>query len=229
MHVGVDQNGVPLSSDEDEKADFINSLVHEDASQYFFFDGEKINDYSTASGSQYKDAIARVLGIKEIDNAVEDLHLLKKEFEKIRDAWIHTQNKYQDILQQKEEADQKVAEQEALLEQYEREINAANEQIQKDEDKLKDFKEISEKVTQKQKLSEEIKQLTEDLKRVRGEQSECFQKNATLMLAASILQNTAGYSCRAGRISHHWAGERVPGSSYRAAYLHMRRTNDRFP
>lgn len=76
------KNGVPLSSDEDEKADFINSLVHEDASQYFFFDGEKINDYSTASGSQYKDAIARVLGIKEIDNAVEDLHLLKKSLRK---------------------------------------------------------------------------------------------------------------------------------------------------
>lgn len=180
------KNDVPLSSEEDEKADFINSLVHQDASQYFFFDGEKINDYSTASGSQYKDAIARVLGIKEVDNAVEDLGLLKKEFEKNRDAWIQTQNKYQDILQQKMEADQKVAEQEALLRQYEQEINAANEQIQKDEDKLKDFKEISEKVTQKQKLSEEIKQLTDDLKRTRQEQSECFQKNATLMLAASI-------------------------------------------
>lgn len=170
------KNDVPVSSEEDEKADFINSLVHQDASQYFFFDGEKINDYSTASGSQYKDAIARVLGIKEVDNAVEDLGLLKKEFEKNRDAWIQTQNKYQDILQQKMEADQKVAEQEALLRQYEQEINAANEQIQKDEDKLKDFKEISEKVTQKQKLSEEIKQLTEDLKRIRREQSECFQK-----------------------------------------------------
>ena len=180
------KNDVPLSSEEDEKADFINSLVHQDASQYFFFDGEKINDYSTASGSQYKDAIARVLGIKEVDNVVEDLGLLKKEFEKNRDAWIQTQNKYQDILQQKMEADQKVAEQEALLRQYEQEINAANEQIQKDEDKLKDFKEISEKVTQKQKLSEEIKQLTNDLKHTRQEQSECFQKNATLMLAASI-------------------------------------------
>ena len=180
------KNDVPLSSEEDEKADFINSLVHQDASQYFFFDGEKINDYSTANRSQYKDAIARVLGIKEVDNAVEDLGLLKKEFEKNRDAWIQTQNKYQDILQQKMEADQKVAEQEALLRQYEQEINAANEQIQKDEDKLKDFKEISEKVTQKQKLSEGIKQLTDDLKRTRQEQSECFQKNATLMLAASI-------------------------------------------
>ena len=177
------KNGVPLSSEEDEKADFINSLVHQDASQYFFFDGEKINDYSTASGNQYKDAIARVLGIKEIDNAVEDLGLLKKEFEKSRDAWIQTQNKYQDILQQKTEAEQKVAELEALLRQYEQEINAANEQIQKDEE---DFKEISEKVTQKQKLSEEIKKLTEELKRIRREQSECFQKNATLMLAASI-------------------------------------------
>lgn len=55
-----------------------------------------------------------------------------------------------------------------------------------EKDKLKDFKEISEKVTQKQRLSEEIKGLTEDLKRVKNEQSECFQKNATLMLAASI-------------------------------------------
>lgn len=64
-----------------------------------------------------------MLGIKEIDNAVEDLRLLKKDFEKNRDAWIQTQNKYQDILQQKEEADQKVAEQEALLDQYEREIS----------------------------------------------------------------------------------------------------------
>lgn len=180
------KNDVPLSSEEDEKADFINSLVHQDASQYFFFDGEKINDYSTASGSQYKDAIARVLGIKEVDNAVEDLGRLKKDFEKDRDSWIQTQNKYQDILQQKIEADQKVADQEALLRQYEQEINAANEQIQKDEDSLKDFKEISEKVTQKQKLSEQIKQLTEDLKRIRREQSECFQKNATLMLAATI-------------------------------------------
>lgn len=180
------KNGVPLSTDEDEKADFINSLVHEDASQYFFFDGEKINDYSTASGSKYKDAIARVLGIKEIDNAVEDLRLLKKDFEKNRDAWILTQNNYLDILQQKEEADQEVAKQEDLLAQYEREINAANEQIRKNEDELKNFKEISEKVTQKQKLSEEIKRLTADLKRVKNEQSECFQKNATLMLAASI-------------------------------------------
>ena len=101
------KNDVPLSSEEDEKADFINSLVHQDASQYFFFDGEKINDYSTASGSQYKDAIARVLGIKEVDNAVEDLGLLKKEFEKNRDAWIQTQNKYQDILQQKMEPTRK--------------------------------------------------------------------------------------------------------------------------
>ena len=144
-----------------------------------------------------------MLGIKEIDNAVEDLHLLKKEFEKIRDAWIHTQNKYQDILQQKEEADQKVAEQEALLEQYEREINAANEQIQKDEDKLKDFKEISEKVTQKQKLSEEIKQLTEDLKRVRGNNLSVFKRMPPSCWQLLFCKNTAGYSCRAGRISHH--------------------------
>ena len=103
----VYKDGETLS--ETEKSDFESYLLQTlppNLFRFYFFDGEKINDYSTASGSQYKDAIARVLGIKEIDNAVEDLRLLKKDFEKNRDAWIQTQNKYQDILQQKDEGDQ---------------------------------------------------------------------------------------------------------------------------
>lgn len=124
------KNDVPITADTEEKADFINSLVHEDAAQYFFFDGEKINDYSTANGSQYKEAIARILGIKEIENAIEDLRIIKKDFERDRDSWLSKQKSYNDVLEQKNEADKKVESLSAQITQYENEILAANEAIE---------------------------------------------------------------------------------------------------
>lgn len=178
------QDGVPISSDNEEKADFINSLVHEDAAQYFFFDGEKINDYSTASGSQYKEAIARILGIKEIENAIEDLRIIKKDFEKERDSWLSKQETYNSILEQKNAADAEVNTLSNDIAQYDNEINTAKEQIQKLEDELKKFNDIREKVEQKQKISEEIEELGADLTEAEKSRDECFRKNATLVLAA---------------------------------------------
>lgn len=178
------KDGVPVSSDMEEKADFINSLVHEDAAQYFFFDGEKINDYSTASGSQYKEAIARILGIKEIENAIEDLRIIKKEFEKERDAWVSKQKSYTNVLEQKNEADKKVQEYAEQIAKYEREITAANEAIQRNEDELKKFNDIREKVEQKQHVADEIANLSAQLENARRARDDCFKKNATLILAA---------------------------------------------
>lgn len=178
------KDGVPVSSDMEEKADFINSLVHEDAAQYFFFDGEKINDYSTASGSQYKEAIARILGIKEIENAIEDLRIIKKEFEKDRDAWVSKQKSYTNVLVQKNEADKKVQEYAELIAKYEREIAAANEAIQRNEDELKTFNDIREKVERKQHVSDEIADITIRLENAKRARDDCFKKNATLILAA---------------------------------------------
>lgn len=178
------KDGVPVSADAEEKTDFINSLVHEDAAQYFFFDGEKINDYSTASGSQYKEAIARILGIKEIENAIEDLRIIKKEFEKDRDAWVSKQKSYNSVLEKKNAADKDVQEYANLIDKYEKEITAANEGIQKDEDELKKFNDIKEKVERKQRVSDEIKELSEQLEKATGARDDCFMKNATLILAA---------------------------------------------
>ena len=178
------KDGVPVSSDMEEKADFINSLVHEDAAQYFFFDGEKINDYSTASGSQYKEAIARILGIKEIENAIEDLRIIKKEFEKDRDAWVSKQKSYTNVLEQKNESDKKVQEYADLIEKYEKEIAAANEAIQRNEDELKNFNDIREKVERKQHVSDEIADISSQLENAKRARDDCFKKNATLILAA---------------------------------------------
>ena len=139
----VVKNGIPVTTQEEEKIDYINSLIHQDAAQYFFFDGEKINDYSLASGSKdstkYKDAIARILGIKEIDNAIEDLQILRNDYEKDRDAWIKKQGQHQTILQEKEEIARVVEDESTLIAKYDSEISAADERIRRFEDKLKDL------------------------------------------------------------------------------------------
>lgn len=178
------KDGIPVSGDTEEKADFINSLVHEDAAQYFFFDGEKINDYSTANGSQYKEAIARILGIKEIENAIEDLSIIKKEFEKDRDNWVSKQQSYANDLEKKNEAAKQVQDFATLIKKHEEEISAANDGIQRAEDELKKFNDIQEKVERKQNVSAEISRLNLQLEEARKTRDDCFKKNATLILAS---------------------------------------------
>ena len=182
----VVKNGIPVTTQEEEKIDYINSLIHQDAAQYFFFDGEKINDYSLASGSKdstkYKDAIARILGIKEIDNAIEDLQILRNDYEKDRDAWIKKQGQHQTILQEKEEIARVVEDESTLIAKYDSEISAADERIRRFEDKLKDFEENQGRIERKQSIESKIKRTTDNKNACVLERDTCLQKNATCIL-----------------------------------------------
>lgn len=189
--LNIFKDGVPLTADNEEKADFINSLVHEDASQYFFFDGERINDYSTASGGQYKEAIARILGIKEIENAIEDMNLITQELERERDEYLQRQERYNDTLLKKNGISDKVQAITKEIAAFEDEISAAREGIQRKEDELKKYEDIREKVERKQKLTEEMEDLKAKLEEIRAKQSECIKNNATLILAANIYAKMA--------------------------------------
>lgn len=184
--LNIIKNGTPLIADVDEKADFINSLIHQDASQYFFFDGEKITNYSVASGDQYKEAIARILGIKEIDNAIEDLGLIKKDFERERDAWIQKQNKYADKLEKKERVSEEVQRYEGLIRQYDDEIRAANDKERKIEDKLKDFEQNQNRIETKRKIESDISRLESEKQQASDESAECWRKNATCILGICV-------------------------------------------
>lgn len=175
-------NGRPITADNEEKADYINSLIHEDAAQYFFFDGEKINDYSIANSEKYKDAIARILGIKEIENTILDLAQVQKDYEKGRDEALKKLDKYEDILQKKKQIEQQVFLRNELLNKYQSEIQAATELIQKYEDELKKFEDIKEQVEQKQALSVTINEQEERLKAIEKKRDECFQKNSSVIL-----------------------------------------------
>lgn len=185
----ITKGDIPIAvNDESEKMDYINSIVHEDAAQYFFFDGEKINDYSVADGPEYREAIARILGIKEVENAIDDLKRIAKEYEKERDACLKKQNTYNDILQQKEVLASSVQELEQLDNAYQTEIQEGNALITKHEEELKKFTEIGERVTKKQKLDQKIKEYERELSLLEEERQKIFQKNSTIILGEILFE-----------------------------------------
>lgn len=185
----ITKGGVPISATDDaEKMDYINSIVHEDAAQYFFFDGEKINDYSVADGPEYREAIARILGIKEVENAIDDLKRIAKEYEKERDACLEEQSIYNDTLQRKKDLEQTVQGLEELDRSYLAEIQDGNALIAKHEEELKKFDEIGAKVARKQELTQQIKAHESELESLEAERQELFQKNATVILGGILFE-----------------------------------------
>lgn len=185
----ISKGGVPISATDDaEKMDYINSIVHEDAAQYFFFDGEKINDYSVADGPEYREAIARILGIKEVENAIEDLKRIAKEYEKERDTCLEEQNTYNDTLQQKKDLEETVQGLEELDRSYLIEIQDGNALITKHEEELKKFTEIGAKVARKQELTRQIKEHQNELESLEAERRDLFHKNATVVLGGILFE-----------------------------------------
>lgn len=181
------KGGTPVSAnDESEKMDFINSIVHEDAAQYFFFDGEKINNYSVGDGQEYREAIARILGIKEVENAIDDLKRIEKEYEKERDACLEKQHTYNDILQEKKELGNSLQQFEDLDRKYQTELQEGYALIERHEEQLKTFAEIGEKVKRKQELTHKIKE--HELVALEAKQQEIFQKNATIVLGGILFE-----------------------------------------
>ena len=79
------ENDVPFMVDkndtESNKQDWVDRILPKDASQFFFFDGEEIQQYIKNENKEVKKAIEKVLGIKELLNAIIDLNSISGEFE----------------------------------------------------------------------------------------------------------------------------------------------------
>ena len=69
--------GTTPSTSGGESRDMIDAILPRDASQFFFFDGEEIQGYIKNQSAQVKHAIEKILGIKEMYNAADDLSYIK--------------------------------------------------------------------------------------------------------------------------------------------------------
>jgi DNA sulfur modification protein DndD len=150
------RNGTPesISGIEDEKR-FIESVLPEEASQFFLFDGEEIQGYTqNPPKPNIKSAIEMLLGIKELLNAIDDLKRVKTvQEEKVRNELA----KHDELLDEKkflDELAEQLSKKDEELEQMGSQISMLQGQKSKFETELKQFEEVREILEQK-KISEE--------------------------------------------------------------------------
>ncbi len=181
------ENGsVLITEGNDEKNDYINAIVHEDAAKYFFFDGEKIEAYNIATAVDYKEAITRILGLKEIENARDDYKKIEEDFEKERDKILEEQKEASKILDSKKIIENDLTALERDFKDYESELKTIKTRVVRLEEELKNHEDIKEKIEEKQKLALEEIKILEDIKSIEKRKIEIFKQHGTIILGCKI-------------------------------------------
>ncbi|MGE5474808.1 MAG: hypothetical protein ACM3UU_11365 [Ignavibacteriales bacterium] len=181
------ENGSELiPENSEEKNDYINAIVHEDAAKYFFFDGEKIETYNIATAVDYKEAITRILGIKEIENARDDYKKIKDDFEKERDKILEEQKEASKILVSKKTVENDLKALKRDFKDYESELKSIKSRIIKLEEELKSHDDIKNKIEEKQKLVLEENKISVEIKSFERTKIEIFKQHGTIILGCRI-------------------------------------------
>lgn len=189
-HLEIWENGNELVEDNFEtKYDYINSIVHEEAAKYFFFDGEKIEAYNIASAADYKEAIMRILGLTEIENAWDDFEKIRNEYEKERNKYLEEQKEASKVLEAKKEIENKLELYHKDLEDYENELKQIKSRIAKHEEDLKSHETIKGQIEEKQKLRTEEEDLINSIKLVEQKKVDIFKQNSTIILGCMMADN----------------------------------------
>ncbi|KEO84707.1 AAA family ATPase [Tumebacillus flagellatus] len=186
--LGIWKNGEAMDNEPREAYDFINSIIHEDAAKYFFFDGEKIDAYNIASGADYKEAILRILGIKEIEFAISDFRTLVKEYENSRDALLVKETKGAELIKKRQGLLSEIEQYENDITIHKKELKEIQSRIVKREDELKKYEEIKSKIEERQQIRDTLKDLRDRAVVLDDEKMKVFRENGTMILG-SILAN----------------------------------------
>jgi DNA sulfur modification protein DndD len=138
----------------------IEDIIPKESSKYYFFDGEEISKYTTVPPEDsIKNLIEKLLGIKEIKNAIEDLEKLKedkydKRIRKLGREISATESDARAADERKIELDYMVKEQEEL----EREIEHQNRELLRYDRELAETEKIAEKLDELTTLKKELEE-----------------------------------------------------------------------
>lgn len=175
-----------LTEGNDEKNDYINSIVHEQAAKYFFFDGEKIEAYNIATPADYKEAITRILGIKEIENARDDFKKIEDDFEKERDKTLEEQKEALKVLDAKKVVETEMSALDRDYRDFESELKSTKSRIVKLEEELKNHEDIKSKIEEKQRLAAEETKISFEINEFEKRKREIFKQHGTIILGCKI-------------------------------------------
>jgi len=181
--VRVDNKVLPW----DEQNDFINSIIPKDASKYFFFDGEKIKTYALARSSEYKEAIIKILGIKEIENAKDDFIRLEREYKDEYDKIMSKNEEAERIIKDKNEIKLKIEKLKEDLHTVNNEIKECENRKNSLEEELKKYEYVKKRIEKKQKLEKKLNKLEMELNNKKERKKHLFIESGTLILGCVLL------------------------------------------
>ena len=133
----VDPQGEPSIGYENDFKDKINEMIPKEISQFFFFDGEHIQNYVTEKPKpSITESIEKILGIKQLLNARKDLERVKRDFDaellEAQGADTETQTIAKDLADKRKK-----------LDQDKEDLESDNEAIENQKNTLSDLKRIS--------------------------------------------------------------------------------------
>jgi DNA sulfur modification protein DndD len=109
-----------------------------DISPYFFFDGERIEEFAKDEhDNEVRKAIAKVVGVSLIENAIKHCEVVKKEYAQNVETSSIIQNEIKNLEKKIEEEENKINNIDASIEKFTQEITKLEEKIKKIDDKLK--------------------------------------------------------------------------------------------
>ena len=153
---------VEAGGSRDSYKDRIDGMLPMDASQFFFFDGEEIQKYIGGQGASVEDAVKKVLGIKELFNAAEDMAEIKSgvDAEYSRNARKQSKNE-----RERDRLDQLYKNLDIIkrgIESQEVIIKGARRQQAELRGKLRQYKSVEEVVGERDRAEREIVRIREE-------------------------------------------------------------------
>ena len=156
----------------------LSRLIPESIEEYFFFDGERLNDYFRAtSGEKIREAVFKISQLGLLKNAIEHLESKKKDF--VRRAG--------NLGSKAEEIREELDEDEKLLKEYKKELNSLKgqkEEAQKKENECSEklrtssIPNVRELEKERVEIEEELDELEERIKELEKDKFDYLIKTA---------------------------------------------------
>ncbi|MDB9302398.1 AAA family ATPase [Halorubrum ezzemoulense] len=164
----ADGNDVVSSDDRrDEYSRFINQFIPENVADFFFFDAEQLEKFEEANDEEVRDAIETVLGIKEIENSVDDLEQREKEYER---EYSKIESTVAEVQQLQEELNDVLDEKDNLKGTGEKkgEIQQRKDKIETKREQLNGIQSELATIEEGDEIREQLEKVQEDLNKVTG-------------------------------------------------------------
>lgn len=140
----------------------LNAILHVNAREYFFFDGEKIDNFAKPeAASQVKEAIFQVLRLEMLERSQR--HLQKKADEYRRELKNSSGGELSELLGEDEKLRREREKAIKRKEELEQEVKSARAKVRDIDDKLRDSKNAKALQQQRDRLEKDLKQRRTEL------------------------------------------------------------------